>query len=103
MSQHALGCKPRVVARAKSVGLCSLIGEQNVISSTRIVESEANMTILGLILNEVQVSPKGKIRNEVSILAQNLPMHEQRECERRILRNAVKALPVGFAPLGEAE
>ena len=66
MSQHALGCKPRVVARAKSVGLCSLIGEQNVISSTRIVESEANMTILGLILNEVQVSPKGKKRNEVS-------------------------------------
>ena len=73
MSQHALESKPRVVARAKSVGLCSLIGEQNVISSTRIVESKANVTILGLILNEVQVSPKGKIRNEVRILAIWLP------------------------------
>ena len=61
MSQHALGCKPRVVARAKSVGLCSLIGEQNVVSSIKSVESEANMTDLSLDLNEVQASPKGKM------------------------------------------
>ncbi|WP_407450821.1 hypothetical protein [Fibrobacter sp.] len=37
------------------------IGEQNVVSSIKSVESEANMTDLSLDLNEVQASPKGKM------------------------------------------
>ena len=55
--------------RAKSDRLCGLLGEQNVVSSIKIVESEANMTILSLDLNKVQASPEGKMRNEVSVLA----------------------------------
>ena len=62
---------PRAFVRAKSDRLCGLLGEQNVVSSIKIVESEANMTILSLDLNKVQASPEGKMRNEVSVLAQN--------------------------------
>ena len=59
--------------RARSERFCGLLGEQNVISSIKSDESEANMSDLSLDLNEVQASPKGKIRNEVSILAIWLP------------------------------
>jgi len=64
---------PRAFVRAKSDRLCGLLGEQNVVSSIKIVESEANVTILSLDLNKVQASPKGKMRNEVSVLAIWLP------------------------------
>ena len=43
------------------------------VSSTKSVESEANMTDFGLDLSNAQASPKGKTRNEVNVLAIWLP------------------------------
>ncbi|MBR3072724.1 hypothetical protein [Fibrobacter sp.] len=79
------------------------------VSSIKTGESEANKPVLSLDLSEAQASPKGKTRNEMSVLAiwlprysteasaglKNSPMFERRENEWWILSCTLACCPKG--------